>query len=186
MNDFTIRFKKEGENIVSQLKEELKTIRTGRANPSLVENILVETYGGQTTLKLYELATITTEGPQTLVIQPFDLSTIKDIEKAILKTPLNLSPKNQSNRLIINLPPLSEEQRQKYIKLLNQIVEEKKNRIRSLRDDIRKKIRQLLQEKQISEDKKFFIEKEIDRINQELNNQIDLIKESKRKEILTV
>lgn len=184
MDDFLTQFKDKAKETINFLREELKTIRTGRANPSLVENILVETYGGQTKLKLYELASITTEGPTIIVILPFDPSTIQDIEKAILKNPINLSPKIQGNKIIIQLPPLSFEQREKFIKLLNQKVEEIKNRLRNIRDDIRKKIRQSFQEKIINEDTKFRLEKEIDKINEKIMDEIQILQENKKREII--
>lgn len=186
MDDFLNQFKNQAKEIVNLLKEELKTIRTGRANPSLVENIIVETYNGQTKLKLYELASITTEGPITIVIVPFDPSTIQDIEKAILKNPLNLSPKTQGNKILIQIPPLSTEQREKFIKLLNQKIEERKNRLRNLRDEIRKKIRQSFQNKEITEDIKFRLEKEIDKINEKIMEEIELLQENKKREIAEI
>jgi len=186
MEDFLNQFKDQSQPIINALKEQIKTIRTGRASPAIVENILVETYGGQSKLKLYELATISTEGPSIIIIIPFDPSTTSDIEKAILKSPINLSPQTQGNRIIIHLPPLSTEQREKFIKLLNQTVEEKRNNIRNLRDEIRKKIRQKFQEKQITEDIKFRLEKEIDNQSQKINQIIEEIKKKKAEEILNI
>ena len=105
-------FKQQLSLTATALTEDLKTIRTGRANPIIVEQLVVDAYGGSTKLKLMELATITTEGPAALVIVPFDPSTVPDIEKAILKSPLGLSPQVQGTRIIIRIPPLSEEQRE--------------------------------------------------------------------------
>jgi len=165
------------------LTEDLKTIRTGRANPIIVEQLIVDAYGGSTKLKLTEMATITTEGPVALVIAPFDPSTVPDIEKAILKSPLGLSPQVQGTMIVIRIPPLSEEQREKYVKLVNQKIEEKRNIVRNHRDDVRKKIKMQFDEKTVTEDEKYRLEKEIDTITQKTNTQLLEIKEAKEKEI---
>jgi len=185
-NDFFEQFKQQSTKTLALLKEELKTIRTGRANPALVENLTVEAYGGQSKLRLFELATISTEGPTALLIVPFDPSIIMDIEKAILKSPLGLSPRTQGNHIIIQLPSLSTEQREKLIKLLGQKIEEKKIVIRNLRDETRKKIKNSFEAKDISEDEKYRLEKEIDNLTQNLMTEIEIIKENKEKEISEV
>ncbi len=118
--DILNQFKQQAAKTIDSLKEELKVFRTGRATPSLVENIIVETYGGTTKLRLMELATITTEGAQTLLIVPFDTTVLSDIEKALLKSPLGASPQTQAGKIILKLPPLSSEQREKILKLVNQ------------------------------------------------------------------
>lgn len=171
---------------IQSLKEDLKLIRTGRASPALVEDLLVETYGGQTKLKLLELATITTNGPTGLLIAPFDPSVISDVEKTILKSSLGLSPSVQGSKIIIKIPPLSQEQREKVIKVIGQKVEEKKNIIRNHRDDIRRKIKLQLEQKTISEDDKFRIEKEVDDIAHKNIEDLQQIKEAKEKEIMEV
>ena len=133
-----------------------------------------------------EMATITTEGSAALVISPFDPSTIPDIEKAILKSPLGLSPQVQGTKVIIRIPPLSEEQREKYVKLVGQKVEEKRGIIRNHRDDKRKKIKLSFDSKEITEDDKYRIEKEIDNLTQKSNEELLFIKEQKEKEIREV
>lgn len=182
-SDLLNEFKQKSQKIIEFLKEDLKSIKTGKANPSLVENIVVETYGGTTKLKLMELSTINSEGPNILTISPFDPSIITDIEKAILKSPLGLSPSIQGNKIIIKIPPLSSEQREKYIKLAREKIEERKNQIRNLRDEIRKMIKNLFEKKQITEDEKYRLEKDIDNQNSILMKEIDNIKEKKEREI---
>lgn len=179
-------FKTQLQSTVTALKEELKSIRTGRSNPVIIEHLPVEAYGGSAKMRLMEMSTITTEGSSALVIAPFDPSTIPDIEKAILKSPLGLSPQVQGTRIIIRIPPLSQEQREKYVKLVNQTVEDKKNVVRNHRDDIRKKIKTQFDEKTMTEDDKYRTEKEIDTITQKVNEQLLETKESKEKEIMEV
>lgn len=174
------------QKILNELKEELKSIRTGRANPAILENIIVEAYGGQTKLKITELATIITEDSTTLSITPFDSSTIQDIEKSIFKSPLGLSPQVQDTRIIVRVPALSEEQRIKYVKVINQKVEEKKVMIRNQRDEMRKKIKNAYEAKEVTEDQKYNLEKEIDNVNQKISPQIQSVKEAKEREIMEV
>jgi ribosome recycling factor len=171
---------------VNALKEELKGIRTGRANPAMVEDLIVETYGGSTKLKLRELATITTEGSSALLIAPFDPSTIQDIEKAILKSPLGVSPQTQGTRITVRIPAMSQEQRDKFIKLIGQMIEEKRVIVRNHRDDIRKGIKDDFDKKNITEDDKYRLEKEIDQITQKANEDLASVKALKEAEIREV
>jgi len=179
-------FKQNSQKVIEGLKEDLKSIRTGRATPSLVENIIVEAYGGQTKLRMLELATITTEGPSALSIIPYDPSVITDLEKAILKSPLGISPSTQGNRIILKVPPLSAEQREKFIKLVGQKVEERKNMIRNLRDNARKSIKISFENKGTTEDEKFRTEKEIDTASHQFTEEIEKIRERKEEEIREV
>ncbi len=184
--DNLTQFQQQTKKIITSLKENLKSFRTGRANPSLVENIIVETYGGTTKLRLMELSTITTENSQTLVIVPFDPSVLADIERAILKSPLGITPQTQAGKILLKLPPLSQEQREKILKLINQTIEEKKQIIRSLRDQARKEIKIKFEKKEIGEDEKYRLEKEIDQITQKQMEEIQKIKEDKESEILSI
>lgn len=179
-------FKNQARRLIDQLKEELKTIRTGRANPVILEEIIVETYGGQTKLKLKELASITGGDPSALVITPYDPSTLTDVEKAILKSPVGLTPQVQGTKIIVRIPPLSQEQRQKLAKLIGQKTEEKKAAIRNLRDDARRKFKHGFEEKSITEDEKFKREKDIDASTQQLMSEVQEVKERKEKDIMEV
>lgn len=179
-------FKKNIQLTITALKEELKSIRTGRANPAMVEDLIVEAYGGSTKLRLKELATITTDGASALLIAPFDPSTIIDIEKGILKSPLGISPQTQGTRITIRIPPMSQEQRDKYAKLVGQMIEEKRMIIRTHRDDIRKNVRDEFDEKNLTEDDKYRLEKEIDTLTQKANEDIALVKTAKDTEIQEV
>ncbi len=171
---------------IQSLKEDLKSIRTGRASPSIVENLPVETYGGQSKLKLLELATITTDGPSSLLIIPFDPSIIQDIEKSILKSPLGLTPAVQGSKIIIRIPSLNTEQREKYIKIVGEKVEEKKVTIRNHRDDARRIIKTAFEKKEMSEDEKYRLEKDIDTKSTKFMEEINSIKENKENEIREV
>lgn len=171
---------------ILQLKEDLKSIRTGRASPALIEGLIVEAYGGSTKLKLMELSTITTEGPGTLVVIPFDPSTLSDIEKAILKSNLGVSPQVQGTRIMVKIPALSQEQREKMFKIIGQMVEERKGMIRNERDNSRRKIKQMTEDKTITEDQKYRSEKDIDTVTHQYTDEIQTIKDNKETEIMQI
>lgn len=179
-------FKQQSRKTIEALKEDLKSIRTGRATPSLVENIIVDAYGGQSKLRILEMASIVTNGPSTLTITPYDSSTLADIEKAILKSPLGINPIVQGHAITLRIPPLSSEQREKYIKLASANIEERKGIVRNLRDNARKTIKTSFENKEITEDDKYRQEKEIDTISQSIINEIEVIKEKKEAEIREV
>jgi len=184
--DIIHSFINESQGVIDKLKEEIKSIRSNRISAALVENLAIEAYGGTTKLKLLELATIVNEGPQTLVITPFDSSIIGDIEKKILKSPLGISPVTQGNKIILKFPALTQEQREKLTKLVGQIIEEAKRGIRNLRDEARKAIKNRFEKKEITEDQKFQLEEEIDKNTHNFMETISQIKQNKEKEILEI
>lgn len=186
MNPIISQFKSVVQTTVAHLKDELKTIRTGRANPGLIETLEIETYGGSMKMKLRDIASITTEGNDALVVVPFDPATSTDIEKGIQKSPLGLNPQPQGNRMIVRIPPLSQEQREKYLKLISQKVEEHKVSIRNERDGARKKIKALQDAKEITEDERFRLEKDIDNVTQTSTEEIQTIREHKERDIMEV
>jgi ribosome recycling factor len=179
-------FIQQANKTIDSLREDLKSIRTGRASPSLVENLVIETYGGQTKLRLLALSTIMTDGPSSLSIVPFDPSILQDIEKAILKSPLGLTPAIQGTKIIIRIPSLNTEQREKYIKIVGEKIEEKKVTIRNHRDDARRTIKTTFEKKEMSEDEKYRLEKEIDSQSTKFMEEINEIRENKEKEIMEV
>lgn len=184
--DIVATFQSQAEKTVTSLKEDLKSIRTGRASPNLVENLIVETYGGTTKLRLLELATIMTEGASSISITPYDASTVSDIERAILKSPLGLTPTTLGARILIKIPSLNTEQREKYIKIVGEKIEEKKVIIRNHRDDSRRTIKNAFEKKEMSEDEKYRLEKDIDLQSTKFIEEIDTVRESKEKEIMEV
>ncbi len=132
------------------LKQELATIRTGRATPALIEHLKVE-YAGVPT-PLIQLASISAPGASLLVVQPWGRDSIPSIEKAILKSDLGLTPVNDGNIIRLNIPPLSEERRQELVKIVHRRVEERKIVIRNLRREAMDKLKGLEKNKDISQD----------------------------------
>lgn len=179
-------FKTQLNQSVVRTQDNLATIRTGRATGALVENIMVNTYGGQANLKVIELATITNEGPQTLLVTPFDPSVTGDLEKALRESSLGFSVSVSGNQIRAKTPPLTEEQRQKYTKLVSQFSEEGREAIRRARDEIRKKLKDEFDNKEISEDQKYRLEDEIDKAAKEFTEKIEELKKRKEQEVLNI
>lgn len=186
LNTIYADFKQKAQKSIDHTTQELRQIRTGQVTPALVEDLSVTTYDGTTTLSLKELASLTTDGPTTLIIDPFDASVTQDIEKAIQSSPLGLSPSVDGKLIRITTPPLTEEQREKFVKLANQKIEEGKVHIRVQRDDTRKSVKTLEDNKEISEDDKYRAEKEIDSITKELTDTLDELRERKQADIMSV
>lgn len=179
-------FRQKLDKTVEYIKGEIVNLRGGRISSSLVENIVVETYQGQAKLKLQELASIRLEGSSSLLISPFDQTTIKDIEKALLSSQLNLMPRVDGRDIYLKFPPLSEEQRQKLVKVVSQNIEEGKERLRTARDEMRRKIKTAFENKEVSEDQKFRVEKEVDKLTQQVALRFGEMQEKKKKEIMEI
>ena len=135
---------------VEALKKELNTIRTGHASPALIEHLKVE-YAGVPS-SLIQIAGISTSGANTLVIQPWDRSSLHSIEKAILKSDLGLNPINDGNVLRINIPPLSEERRQELVRVVRGRLEKERVIIRNFRRETMDEMRKAEKNKEISQD----------------------------------
>ncbi|MEQ8847149.1 ribosome recycling factor [Botrimarina sp.] len=135
---------------VDKLKGDLTGIRTGRANPGMVDSLRVEAYGSPTPLK--QLASVSAPEPQQLVIRPFDPSTIKDIEKAIVASDLGLAPQSDGKVVRLNIPALSGDVRKKMVARTKDLTEEAKIAIRNVRRDANKHLEQLEKDKELSED----------------------------------
>jgi len=135
---------------IESLEEDLAGIRTGRASPALIEKLQVEYYG--TATPLMQLATISVPEARVLLIRPFDPSTLKTIEKAILASDLGLTPNNDGKVIRLNLPPLTEERRRDLVKVVHNRLEESRIAIRNIRRDVMKDLKEFEKEKLISED----------------------------------
>lgn len=138
------------EKAIGVLKNALSGIRTGRATPGLVDSVRVEVYGSQTPLK--QLASIGAPEPSQLVIRPYDVSTIKDIEKAIVASDLGLNPQSDGKIIRINIPALSTDVRKKLVARIKELTEEAKIAVRSIRRDANKLIETAEKDKEIGED----------------------------------
>jgi len=166
------------------LEEDLAGIRTGRASPALVEKLPVEYYGTQ--LPLLQLASINVPEPRSLMIRPFDASSLKAIERAIRTSDLGLNPNNDGKAIRLNLPPLTEERRRDLVKVVHNRVEEARVAIRNVRRDSIKDLREFEQEKLISEDDRNKGEAELQKITDRFIADVNSVGDHKEKEILEV
>lgn len=169
---------------IQALEEDLAGIRTGRAHPALVEKLPVEYYGVPT--PLVQLATISVPEPRSLLIRPFDASSLKAVERAILVSDLGLTPNNDGKAIRLNLPPLTEERRRDLVKLVHARVEEARIAARNVRRDSIRDLREFEQEKMISEDDRKRGEEEIQKITDRFIEEIEEIGHKKEREILEV
>ncbi|MBI2616756.1 ribosome recycling factor [Candidatus Gottesmanbacteria bacterium] len=168
---------------IEVLKEDLGTIRTGRATPALVENVVITSYGGTQHLKMKEMATITTDGPRMIVISPFDPSIIQDIERGINVANLGFSAAVDGTILRISIPPLTAERRAEFVKLAHVKVEGGRVMVRQVRHEIMADIKRKFDAKEISEDDKKRFEKEVQTITDEMIAEIDVLRQHKETEL---
>lgn len=172
--------------VLEVLRSDLNTIRTGRAAPSLVENIVVSAYGGSSRLKVMELATIGALDTQTLLVTPFDGSIINEIQKAIMEANVGLNPVIDGEKIRISIPPLSEERRQQLIKLMHQKLENGKVMVRQVRHESMNDIKKQVNAQTISEDEMIRLEKETQRLTDATMEQIDSLGKNKEAELLQI
>jgi ribosome recycling factor len=166
------------------LEEDLSTIRTGRASPSLVERMPVEYYGTNT--PLIQLASISVPEPRQLLIRPFDPATLKNIDRAILASDLGLTPNNDGKVIRLTMPQLTEERRHELVRVVHNRMEETRVKIRNIRRDIIRDLREFEKESLISEDDLERGEKELQDLTDKLNDKVQEIGERKEKEIMEV
>jgi ribosome recycling factor len=169
---------------IQALEEDLAGIRTGRASPALVEKLPVEYYGSPT--PLIQLASISVPEPRSLLIRPFDASTLRAIERAIQASDLGLTPNNDGKNIRLNLPPLTEERRRDLVKVVHNRLEEARVAVRNIRRDSIKDLREFEQEKLISEDDRERGEEDLQKLTDRFIQEINTVGERKEKEILEV
>lgn len=166
------------------LQRDLGGIRTGRASPALVDRISVDYYGTPTPLN--QMAGIAVPEARLLVIQPWDRGAIADIEKAIMKSELGITPSNDGTVIRLAIPPLTEERRKQLVKVVHSTVEEAKVAVRNIRRDSMHQVRELLSEKTISEDDERRAEHQLDDLTKKFVEEADKIGKAKEHEVLEV
>lgn len=171
---------------IDVLHQDFATVRTGKASPTLVENIVIPAYGGTQPLKVLELATIHVQDNSTLIIAPFDRSITSEIEKGISAANVGLNPIVDRDVLRINLPPLTEERRLEFVKLIKQKAESSKVSIRQMRHDGMEDAKKTAARDGFSEDEVKRVEKEIQRLTREFSEKIDQVLAEKEKELMTL
>ena len=169
---------------VQALEDDLAGIRTGRASPALIERLPVEYYGSPTTL--VQLASIGVPEPRSLLIRPFDQSSLPDIERAIQTSDLGLTPSNDGKHIRLTLPPLTEDRRRELVKIVHNRVEEGRIAVRNVRRDLIRDLRDFEDEKMISEDERIRGEEDLQKITDRYIGEINGVGERKENEILEV
>ncbi|HEV3343975.1 MAG TPA: ribosome recycling factor [Pirellulales bacterium] len=170
------------EKAVDKLKHDLAGIRTGRANPGLVDSLRVEAYGSPTPLK--QLASVGAPEPTQIVIRPFDPGTLKDIEKAILASGLGLTPMNDGKLIRLNVPALSTETRRKLVGRIKELTEEGKVAIRNVRRDGNKQADQGEKDKSLSEDDCESVKEQIQELTKQFENRATELAKAKEEEVM--
>jgi ribosome recycling factor len=167
---------------VSGLRKELTTLRTGRATPALVEYIRVD-YAGVPT-PIHQIAGISVPEASLLIIQPWDKSSIREIEKAILKSDLGFNPTNDGNVIRISIPPLSEERRQELTRVVRKRIEERKIVVRNLRHEVMNDLKTMEKNKEMSEDEHKRALSQLQKLTDAFIAEIDQTGRDKEKELL--
>jgi ribosome recycling factor len=167
-------------------RQEMATLRTDRAAPSILENVVCEVYGGSQKLKLVELGTITSPDPKTITVQPWDASIIGEIRQSITKANIGLTPIIDGEIIRIDVPPLSAERRREFLKLLSKLLENVRTSIRTIRRDKMLEIRKAYEEKEVSEDEKFRAEQDLQKITDEYMEKIEEMEKKKEEELTKI
>lgn len=186
MDPITSSTKAQMAKVLEVLKNDLSTVRAGKASPGLVENLVVGAYGGTQKLKVIELAQIAAVDPQTIVITPYDLSIIGEIHKAILESNTGLTPVIDAQLIRISIPPLSEERRGELVHLVNQKLEGGKIQIRQVRHEGMAEVKKQLSDKLITEDDNARLEKEIQKLTDDTIAQIETMGKQKEQELMAI
>jgi ribosome recycling factor len=184
INDVLVDAEARMKGAVRSLEDDLATIRTGRASPALLDRLLIEYYGTPTPLN--QLATISAPEPRLLTIRPFDPSTLKSIERAILASDLGITPNNDGKLIRLNIPPLTEERRHELVRVVRNRTEEARVAVRNVRRDGLNNLRDFEREKLVSEDEKESGDKEIQRLLDHYSEEINQDGQRKEKEVLEI
>ena len=167
---------------VDKLKGDLTGIRTGRANPGMVDSLKVDAYGSSTPLK--QLGSVSSPEPQQLVIRPFDPSIIKDIEKAIVASDLGLAPQSDGKVVRLNVPALSGDVRKKMVARTKELTEETKVSIRNVRRDANKHLDELQKDKELTEDERDTYKEDVQELTKKFEGQAADLAKAKESEVM--
>ncbi|MEM6798495.1 MAG: ribosome recycling factor [Planctomycetota bacterium] len=170
------------EKAVAKLKGDLTGIRTGRANPGMVDSLRVDVYGSPTPIK--QIASVSAPEPQQLVIRPFDPGTIKDIEKGVIASDLGLAPQSDGKVIRLNIPPLSGDVRKKMVTRTKELAEESKVSIRNVRRDANKHLDQMEKDKELGEDDCKSYKEDIQELTNKYESQASDLAKAKEAEVM--
>jgi len=174
------------QKVIENFQKEISGIRTGRATSALVEDIMVSAYGGAQRLRVMETASITVPEPTMLIIEPWDKSIIGEIRQGILAANVGLNPTIDNDKIRITLPPLTTEDRERYVKLLHGKLEEGRVGLRQVRADMMHDIKKAFEEKTITEDDKFAQEKRVQTVTDQFVAKVEELGQKKEQELRQV
>ena len=169
---------------IAALRQELVSLRTGRATPSLVENMMIDYYGSPTPLK--QIASISAPDPQAILVQPWDKQSLRDIERGLIKSDMGFNPSNDGNNITVPIPPLNTERRQEMVKLLKQKLEDGKVSVRNVRRDGLETLRKMEKDKAISQDQNRRAQDQLQKTTDGHTKTIDEVGSAKEAKILQV
>ena len=184
MEEILSKTKKQTEELIELIRDDLKSVKTGRAKPSLIENIKVEAYASKMTLK--ELASISAPDPHSLIVSPWDKTVLEAIEKAVSSSSLNLHPVVDGDLIRIQIPALTEETRKDLVKLVAQKLESGRKLLRQLRNETKKEIEDLKGKPGVSEDDIKQWIKDLQGFIDETTSRIEELGKAKEKELMTI
>ncbi len=178
--------KQKMQKVLEFVKTDVSTIRTGRASTTLVENIMINAYGGSTKMRVMEMASVSTPDAQSIAIAPYDASTIGEIRRDIEAANIGLTPVIDNNIVRIAVPPLTAERRQEYVKLLHVKLEDGRVKVRQVRHEKMGELKRDFEEKNLIEDDRTQAESELQKMTDSYMLQIEEIGEAKEAELLSV
>jgi len=184
MSEFLQAKQNDFHNALEFFRKEIGTLRTGRANTSVLDNVSVEAYGVMNPVNA--VANIAISDSRCIIIAPWDKGVIKAIEKAIVEADLGLGVVNEGDKIRLTVPPLTEENRKELVKKLNEKMEKTRIILRGVRDAIKNAIENAFEEKEISEDDKFRAMKELDEFSAKKNDELKEIRDRKEKDVMEI
>lgn len=184
MNNFIEDKQEDFDKVMDFFKKDIANLRTGRANPSILEPVQVLAYGVMNPINA--VGNISISDAKSITIAPWDKNIIKDIEKALIEADLGVGVVNEGDKIRLNVPQMTEENRRDLVKKLNDKMEHSKISIRQVRDDVKESIIKAEKDKEVSEDERFQYIEELDEEVRKINDQIKEIRDKKEEDIMTV
>jgi len=184
MNNFVKDHQEDFTNALDFFKRDIASLRTGRANPLMLDSVQVEAYGVMNSLS--GVANITVSDSRSFLITPWDKSIAKAVEKGIVEANLGLGIVNEGDKIRLSIPPLNEENRRELVKKLNERLEKVRISLRMIRDEIKGVIEQAFEDKELTEDEKFRDIKEMDEFVTKKNEEVKEIRDKKEKDIMEI
>lgn len=184
MSSFVQDNQEEFINVIEFFKRDIASLRTGRANPVMLDSVQVEAYGVMNPLN--GVANVTVSDSRSFVITPWDRGVTKAVEKGIVEANLGLGVVNEGDKIRLTIPPLTEENRKELVKKLNERMEKARISLRQVREDVKSSIEEAFDAKEIAEDEKFRVEKELDEFIAKKNDELKDLRDKKEKDIMEI